>query len=97
MPSTDMGKWAGWLLILALACFALFFGFVMAGHRGGDTFFSNLTLTIPVLVSAVAAIAGGVLGVVARRRKDHSLIVKLAIFVGAVVALWTAAEIAFPH
>lgn len=97
MPSTDVGKWAGWLLVLALACFALFFGFVMAGQRGGDTFFSNLTLTIPILVSGLAAIAGGVTGVVARRRKDHSLVVKLAILVGAVVVLWTAAEIAFPH
>lgn len=97
MPSTDMGKRAGWLLVVALGCFALFFGLVMAGQRGGDNFFSNLTLTIPVLVSALAAIAGGVTGVVARRRKDHSLVVKLAIFVGAVVALWIAAEIAFPH
>ena len=97
MPSTNMGKWAGWLLTLAMACFALFFGFVMAGQRGGDTFFSNLTLTIPILISALAAISGGVVGVVARRREDRSIVVKLAIFIGAVVVLWIAAEIAFPH
>ena len=97
MPSTGMGRWAGWLLVLALACFALFFGLVMAGQRGGDTFFSNLALTIPVLVSAVAAIGGGVAGVVARRHNDSSIVVKLAIFVGAVVVMWIAAEIAFPH
>ncbi len=97
MPSTDMGKWAGRLLLVALACFALFFGFVTAGQRGGDNFFSNLTLTIPVLASAVAAVAGGITGVVARRRKDRSIVVKLAIFVGAVVVLWSAAEVAFPH
>jgi drug/metabolite transporter (DMT)-like permease len=97
MPSTNMGKWAGWLLVLALACFALFFGFVMAGQRGGDTFFSNLTLTIPILISALAAIAGGIVGVVARRNDDRSIVVRLAIFVGAVVVMWIAAEIAFPH
>ena len=97
MPSTDMGKWAGWLLVLALGCFALFFGFVLAGQRGGDTLFSNLTLTIPILVSALAAIAGGVTGVMARRRHDRSLVVKLAMFVGAAATLWIVAEIAFPH
>ena len=97
MPSTNMGKWAGWLLALALACFALFFGFVMAGQRGGDTFFSNLTLTVPILISALAAIAGGVVGVIARRHDDRSILVKSAIFVGAIVVLWIAAEIAFPH
>ena len=97
MPSTDMGKWAGGLLALALACFALFFGFVMAGQRGGDTFFSNLTLTVPILLSGLAAIAGGVTGIVARRHDDRSIVVRLAIFTGAVVVLWTAAEIAFPH
>ncbi len=97
MPSTDMGKWAGWMLVVALACFALFFGFVMAGQRGGDTFFSNLALTVPILLSGLAAIAGGVTGIVARRHDDRSIVVKLAIFTGAVVVLWTAAEIAFPH
>lgn len=97
MPSTHTGKWAGWLLALALACFALFFGLVMAGQRGGDTFFSNLALTVPILISALAAIAGGVVGVMARRHNDRSIIVKLAILVGAVVVLWVAAEIAFPH
>ena len=97
MPSTDLGKWAGGLLVLALACFAAFFGFVMAGQRGGDTFFSNLTLTIPILISALAAIAGGVVGVMARRHDDRSIVVKLAVFIGAVVVLWIAAEIAFPH
>ena len=97
MPTTKMGSWAAGLLVLALACFVLFFGLVMAGQRGGESFFSNLVLTIPILISALAAFAGGVTGVIARRRKDHSIVVKLAILVGAVVVLWVATEIAFPH
>jgi hypothetical protein len=82
---------------LAVLCFAGFFGLVMAGQRGGDTFFSNPALSVPILTAAVAAVAAGVCGVVARRAGDRSLLLVAAIVVGAVVLFWTGAEIAFPH
>ena len=97
MPSTIFGKWAGWLLGLFAGLLALFFGLVAAGQRGGETFFSNPVLTIPMLGAAISAIAGGVLGVYAVRQRDRSVVVIVAILVGLFVLLWTAAEIAFPH
>ena len=97
MPSTDQGWWSAGLLGLAVLCFAGFFGLVMAGQRGGDTFFSNPALSIPILSAAVAAVAAGVCGVLARRAGDRSLIPVAGIVVGTLVLLWIAAEIAFPH
>ena len=97
MPSTIFGKWAGWLLGLFVALLGLFFGLVAAGQRGGETFFSNPALAIPMLGAAISAIAGGVLGVYAIKHRDRSGIVVVAILVGLFVLLWTAAEIAFPH
>jgi len=94
MPSTGQGKWAAGLLGLAVLCFAGFFGLVIAGQRGGDTFFSNPALSVPILTAAVAA---GVCGVLARRAGDRSLIPVAGIAVGTLVLIWTTAEIAFPH
>lgn len=97
MPSTNSGKWAGWLTGLFVALLALFFGLVEAGQRGGETFFSNPVLTIPMLGAAASAIAGGVMGVIALTRRDRSVIVFVAILVGLFVLVFTVGELAFPH
>ena len=97
MPSTNYGKWAGWLLGGFVALLALFFGLVEAGQRGGETFFSNPLLTVPMLGAAVSAITGGVLGAVALKHRDRSPIVFLSIVVGLFVLVFTVAEFAFPH
>ena len=97
MPSTSFGKWAGWLLGLFAALLALFLGLVAAGQRGGETFFSNLVLTVPMLGALVSAIASGVLGVVALRHRDRSVVVFVAVLVGLFVLVYSIAEFAFPH
>jgi hypothetical protein len=97
VPSTVFGKWAGWLLGLFVALLALFLGLVESGQRGGETFFSNPTLTIPMLGAAASAIGGGVLGVLALTRRDRSVVVVAAILVGLFVLVFTIAEFAFPH
>lgn len=68
-----------------------------AGQRGGDTFFSNPALTVPFLGSAGCAIAAGALGIAAVRRHDRSPVVIATTAVGALVLLWSIAELAFPH
>ena len=97
MPSTIFGKWATWLLGLFAALLALFFGLVAAGQRGGETFFSNLLLTIPMLVAAASAIAAGGLGIRALFDKDRSISVFLSIVVGTFVLLYVILELAVPH
>jgi hypothetical protein len=96
-PSTNAGRWSGWLLVAFGGFGALFAALVAAGERGGETFFSNMALTVPFLGAVGAAITAGILGVSAWRHRDHSLVVVVAIVVGLFVALWTAAELLFPH
>lgn len=97
MPVTNSGRWAGRLLATAGICFAIFLGVVAAGEKGGDTFFSNLRLSLPILAAAAAAIAAGGTGLAAVRQHDRSALVIAAVVVGTIVVLWTAAEIALPH
>ena len=80
-----------------VALLALFQGLVAAGQRGGETFFSNPALTIPMLGAAASAIAGGVLGVFALKHRDRSVVVILAVLVGLFVLVYAVAEFAFPH
>ncbi len=97
MLSTKLGRWSGRLLILAVVLFAVFIGLVANGQRGGETFFSNPALSGTILLAAVSTVMAGCAGVGAWRRDDRSLVVVVAIAAGALVALWVAAEIAFPH
>ena len=97
MPSTGLGRRAGWLLALAIGLVLGFFGLVASGQRGGETFFSNAALASTMLGATVAALVGGGFGIAAARRHDHSPIVILSIFAGVFVAVWVTAELAFPH
>lgn len=97
MPSTKMGRWAGRFLVLSTALFAVFYALVVAGQRGGDTFFSNPALSVTILAAAGAAVTAGGVGVNALRHHDRSAVVIVSIIVAIVVILWVAAEIALPH
>lgn len=98
IPSTPSGHWAAGLLTLGIAAFGAFFSFVAAGERGGDTFFSNLWLTISIFFAASSTIASGVAGLFAAfRHRDHSLVVLTAIAFGTVTAFFFSGEILFPH
>lgn len=97
MPTTTQGRWSSGLLGLAALCFVVFFGLVMAGQRGGGTFFSNPALSAAILTAAGSAVAAGICGVLARRAGDRTLLPVAGIVLGALVLLWTTAEIVFPH
>lgn len=87
-PKTHLGKWSVGLIISFFVLLGLFFLFVDLGERGGATFFSNLKLTIPMLLAAISAISSffvGLIGIV--KNKERSVSVFLAIFVGLFV-LW---------
>jgi hypothetical protein len=98
LPETVLGKWSAGLLGGFVIFIALFFGMVAAGQRGGDTFFSNLSLAIPALLAAISAIAAfltGIIGIVLR--KERALLVFLATAVGLFVTIFVLGEIIAPH
>ncbi len=83
LSKTAIGKWAAGLSL----CFI-------------PLLFLKMTIPFPVPTPIIAAIgvAGLVVGLVSMiKNKDRSVLTLFAIVVGALVTLWVAAEIAFPH
>ncbi len=98
MPKTTLGKWSV-ALIFAFIVFLISFQLIAAsGQRGGETFFSNLALAVPILIagiSGVSAFVTGLVGVI--RSRERSIIVYLATVIGLLVLLFGLGEIIFPH
>jgi hypothetical protein len=97
LPETVLGKWSVGLFGGFIVFIALFFGLIAAGQRGGETFFSNLYLTIPALIAAVSANAAfftGIIGIILR--KERAILVFLATAVGLFVIIFVLAEIIAP-
>ena len=97
-PKTSLGKWSVALIIAFMVLLGVFQLLVASGQRGGETFFSNLILTIPMLiagVSGISAFATGLIGII--KSRERSVIVYLAALIGLFVLLFWIGEIAFPH
>ena len=78
--------------------FSLFQLLVALGQRGGETFFSNLALTIPGLLAASCAVTGFVVGMVGViKSRERSILVYFAILIGLFVLIFVLGEIIFPH
>jgi len=97
-PKTNWGKWST-RLIVAFAVFLASFGILVAsGQRGGNTFFSNPILTIPILLAGTSGIAAFITGLISIvRRKERSISVYLAVTLGLIVLVFVLGEIIFPH
>jgi len=97
-PKTRLGKRSVWLLV-ALAIFMGVFRInVLLGQRGGDTFFSNPFLAIPILLAGISGIAAFITGLISIiRRKERSISVYLAVAVGLIVLIVVLAQIISPH
>jgi len=97
-PKTRLGRWSAWLIVAFIVFFGLFYLFVASGQRGGATFFSNLFLTVPVVIAAISGIAAfftGIIGVI--KDRERSFLVYLSILIGLIILLYCLAEIIFPH
>ena len=73
MPKTRLGKWSGGLILAFFVFLGSFFILVAVGERGGDTFFSNLKLTIPMLLAGTcgaAAFFTGLVGIIVVRERS---------------------------
>ena len=98
MPKTALGKWSVALIVAFIVLLISFQLLVASGQRGGETFFSNLMLAVPMLIagiSGVSAFVTGLIGVI--RSRERSIIVYLATVIGLLVLLFGLGEIIFPH
>jgi hypothetical protein len=97
-PFTILGKCSVWLIIVSLSFFIVFYALVASVQRGGDTFFSNLALTIPMLIAAISAISSFFTGIISIiRNRERAIFVYVSTIIGFFVLLFGLGEIIFPH
>ena len=97
-PTTVLGRISAYCLLGGLVSLALFFAFVLAGEKGGETFFSNLRLAIPYSVTAITGIAAFGLGLSAVMwRGERSVAVIVSTTLGMLALLWVGAELLSSH
>jgi hypothetical protein len=97
-PRTVFGRWSVGLAIAFLFFLALFLIIAAAGARGGDTFFSNLALAIPMLLAALCGASAFIVGVLAIIiNKERAIFVMIAVVLGFNVLAFGLGELFFPH
>lgn len=98
-PKTKLGSLSVVLFVILVVLVAYFFIMVnVFEQRGGDTFFSNLNLTIPMLAAWASGLASLVLGIIAViKSKSRSILVFVVIVITFLTTLYGVMEVAFPH
>ncbi len=98
IPKTLLGKWSIWLIIAFIVFFITFQLLVASGQRGGATFFSNLALSVPMLIAGISGISAfftGIIGIV--KSKERSVLVSLATIIGFFILFLILGEFRVPH
>lgn len=98
LPKTKLGK----LSVIFIIAFFLFLFIsqllVASGQRGGETFCSNLTLSIPILLAGffgISSFFAGIIDII--KNKERAILVFLAAMLGFFVLAFVLGEILFPH
>jgi len=97
-PKTRLGRFSVGLISAFFLLFILVQLLIASGQRGGETFFDNLWLSIPVLVEAICGISAfftGIIGIL--RQKERAISVFLATVIGFFVLWFVLGEILVPH
>jgi hypothetical protein len=98
VPKTNFGKWSVGLIIAFFAFLTLFQILLASGQRGGDTFFSNPLLVLPLLLAGICGVSACFIGIIGiMKRRERSIFVFLATAIGFFVLLFVLGEILSPH
>ena len=96
--NTTLGIWSVRLLVVFFLFLLIFYALVASGQRGGDTFFSNPVLTVPILIAGLSAVGAFFTGIICIvRNRERAVSVFLSTAIGFFVLLYGLAEIIFPH
>jgi len=104
-PSTRMGKWSVWLIVVMPILFILgtsFTGSIYQSVPSGSTLVADIIARPALALSMLAGIAAGILacitGLVAvTRQKENALLVYVSSIIGALLILFLVGEILSPH
>jgi hypothetical protein len=99
LPTTTLGRWSIGLALSLFFFFILSFAIIILGHQtGGETFFDNLYIAVPMFLagaSGVAALVTGAIGILGYR--ERSVFVFIAVAIGLFVLLMVLGEFLAPH
>jgi hypothetical protein len=98
VPKTLLGKWSLGLIIAFFLSLATAMLLVASGQQGGETFFSNLAITIPMFLAGACGISAfitGLIGII--RSRERSILVFLAAAIGFFVLFFVLGELLSPH
>ena len=98
MSKTVLGKWSVKFITIFILFLAMFYLIISFGQRGGDTFFSNLWLTTPILIAGASGILAFITGIISIiKDRERSVIVFLSTALGLFVLIFILGEILVPH
>jgi len=104
-PSTRMGKWSVWLIVVMPILFILGTSFTSSIYQSvpsWSTLVADIIARPALALSMLAGIAAGILacitGLVAvTRQKENALLVYVSSIIGALLILFLVGEILSPH
>ena len=99
IPRTSLGKWSVGLIVAFFLLLATGMTVVSVFHQtGGETFFDNLWISIPMLSAGACAIAAFFTGALSIwKSKERSILVFVASLIGLLVLWFVIGEILVPH
>lgn len=99
LPKTKLGVWCIILFLILVLLVVYFFIMVnVFNQRGGDTFFSNLNLAIPMVTAWGAGLLSLILGLAAIfNDKSHAILVYIVVILSFLTTLYGVLEVASPH
>jgi hypothetical protein len=104
-PKTALGKWSVGLIVVMLILFIIgtsltntFYKSVPAGNSIPADIARRPALALSMLAGMVAGVSALITGLLAViRKKDNALLVYISTLIGALLMLFLAGEIIFPH
>lgn len=98
VPTSEYGKKTLWLILLFWVFIVIFRIVILMGYRGGDTFFSQPALFIPISLAGLCAVAAFFVGFISMiKDRDRSLFVILTTAFGGFVLYFILGELLYPH
>ena len=105
MPITTLGKWSVGLIVAMPLLFIIGTSFTNSLYQSvpaGDTILADIAarpaLALTMLAGMIAGISAFITGLLAiLRQKEYTLLVYLSSLIGALLVLFLAGEILFPH
>ncbi len=99
LPTTTLGKWSISLAISLFFLFILSLAITILGHQtGGETFFDNLYISVPMFLAGISGIAALITGIICiLRYKERSVLVFMAALIGLFVLFLVLGEFLAPH